>query len=117
MADAVISGWPEAPSSPVQGRGALLAAGAGCACAEVPGRGAGEAVWPGFESAPVKRLSNRFSGLPDDCARASPPSSTAAASKRAPVCLAAGPFRRVMFHPSLLECARFQEASSRFPIA
>ena len=38
IAVAVIRGWPEAPSSPLQGSGALLAAGAACACAEVPGR-------------------------------------------------------------------------------
>src|SRR5258706_12176155 len=37
IARAVISGWPEAPSSPLQGGAGLLAAGA--ACARAPGTG------------------------------------------------------------------------------
>ncbi len=40
MALAVIRGWPEAPSSPLHGSGALLAAGADGVGAEVPGGGA-----------------------------------------------------------------------------
>ena len=56
IALAVIRGWPEAPSSPLQGSGALLAAGAACACAEVAGL-----RWRGglaaFRQRPVKMLS------------------------------------------------------------
>src|SRR5260370_15721334 len=80
IADAVISGWPEAPSSPLQGSGALFPAGAGCACAEAPGRGADVALWPPFESQPVKMLSKKPKGPPpEDCAGASPPSNSTAA--------------------------------------
>src|SRR5258708_16672422 len=72
IALAVISGWPEAPSSPLHGSGALLAAGVSCACAEAPGRGADGAVWLPFESEPVKMLVREVRGPPllDDCARA-----------------------------------------------
>src|ERR1700694_53578 len=71
IALAVISGWPEAPSSPLHGSGALLAAGASCACAEAPGRCADGAVWLPFEGAPVEVLSEKARGAPppDDCAR------------------------------------------------
>src|SRR6476619_8454336 len=58
IAEAVISGWPEAPSSPLQGSGPLPAVGAPCACAEAPVRGADGAVWPPLETEPVKMLSN-----------------------------------------------------------
>src|SRR5712691_7585921 len=73
IALAIISGWPEAPSSPLHGSGALLAAGTSCACAEAPGRGADGAVWRPFESEPVKKLSRKVRGPPplDGCARAS----------------------------------------------
>src|SRR5947209_2761104 len=65
IADAVISGWPEAPSSPLQGNGALAGAGDGWACATVPGTGAPF----GLESEPVNMFSNRESGpRPVDCA-------------------------------------------------
>src|SRR5882724_7537056 len=81
IALAVIRGWPEAPSSPLQGSGPLLAGGGFWVCPVLPGWGAGGAVWPPFENAPVKRLSRKFSGPPpDDCAWASPESSKAAAS-------------------------------------
>src|ERR1700730_7861517 len=64
IADAVIKGWPEAPSSPLQGWGALLGAGAPCACAAVAG------FWP------EKMLPNRFEiPLPDDWAQARPDAS------------------------------------------
>src|ERR1700737_2206489 len=74
IADAVISGWPEAPSSPLQGGGSPFPDGVGCACAEVLGRGADGALWPPFESEPVKMLSRKPRGPPplDDWARASP---------------------------------------------
>src|SRR5260370_33653121 len=119
IALAVISGWPEAPSSPLHGGGALLAAGAPRACAEVAGRCADGAVWLPFESEPVKMLSKKFKGPPppDDCARAAPHTSSAAAITTAPVPLLANrPVRRIMFHPQCPEISRFQEASSRFPI-
>src|SRR5665647_292421 len=61
IADAVISGCPEAPSSPLQGSGAP-AGGAGWTCAELPGRGVDGAVWPPFDSEPVKMLSRKPSG-------------------------------------------------------
>src|ERR1700716_1128118 len=73
IAAAVISGWPDAPSSPLQGRGALLAEGAPGTCAEVPGGVAGEGVWPPFESEPVKRLSRKPSGPPPDGCACAPP--------------------------------------------
>src|SRR5882724_11431051 len=80
IALAVIRGWPEAPSSPLQGSGPLPAGGGLCVCAAL-GWDVEGAVWPPFENAPVKRLSRKFSGPPpDDCAWASPESSKAAAS-------------------------------------
>ena len=87
IALAVIKGWPEAPSSPLHGSGALLAAGAACACAEVPGRCADGAVWLPFDSEPVKMLSKMLNGPPppEDCARAPPHSSSAAVMMTAPV--------------------------------
>src|SRR5438034_10872964 len=103
IALAVISGWPEAPSSPLAGGAALLAAGAACACAEVPGRwGDGVARLP-FESEPVKMLSKRLEGPPlDGCAHASPDSSSAAAIMAAPVRLLVNRLvRRVMSRPAL----------------
>src|SRR5882724_989933 len=79
IALAVISGWPEAPSSPLHGGGALLAAG-GVPCA-------GAAVWPPLEGEPVKVLSNKARGPlpPDACAQASAPTSSATATMAAPV--------------------------------
>src|SRR6202166_398732 len=77
IAEAVISGWPEAPSSPLQGGGAPVPAGADGACAEVS------------VGLPEKMLPNRFgSPPPDDCAQASPARSSAAARTSAPVRLA-----------------------------
>ena len=70
MALAVIKGWPEAPSSPLQGGGADGApsgAGAACAC--------GEAA----DFCPEKMLPRKFdTPLPDDWANAWPDSSIAA---------------------------------------
>ena len=120
IALAVISGWPEAPSSPLQGGAALLAGGgAAWACAEVPGRGADGAAGPPFEREPVKMLSRKPSGPPpEDCARAPPHTISATATIAAVVCLFANnPVRRVMSHPQSLKISCFQEASSRFPIA
>ena len=70
IACAVINGWPEPPSSPLQGSGAdEVAEGEGAA----PGCGAGALALPG-EIEPVKILSNRLNG---DCASAAPdPSAT-----------------------------------------
>src|SRR5438552_2208537 len=103
IALAVISGWPEAPSSPLQGGAAPLAAGAACACAEAPGRWGDGAAWLPFEGEPVKMLSKRLKGPPlDGCAHASPDSSSAATIMAAPVRLLADCFvRRVMSHPAL----------------
>src|SRR6202051_3717719 len=64
IALAVIKGWPEAPSSPLHGSGALLVAGAACACAEVRGRGPCGAVGLPFDSVPVKTLSKMLKGPP-----------------------------------------------------
>src|SRR4051812_11734901 len=62
IAAAVINGWPEAPSSPLQG-GAPLP----------PGAGAGEAG-AGLPFDELKILSRKFSGPPpdEDCASAGP---------------------------------------------
>src|SRR5450432_1219197 len=81
IALAVIKGWPEAPSSPLHGGGVLLAAGAGCACAVLPGAAAGRGLRLPCDSEPVKMLSKKPKGPPppDDCARASPHNNSAAA--------------------------------------
>ena len=117
IALAVIKGWPEAPSSPLQGSGALLAAGA-WACAVVRRT---LARWQGraFDSEPVKTLSKRLNGPPpEDCARAPPHSNSAAIIMTAPVrnlaILAIDPVMSCLHRP---RTSRFQEASSRFPMA
>src|SRR3981189_3458185 len=56
IALAVISGWPEAPSSPLQGGAALPGVVCGCTGA--------------VEFCPEKTLPNRLESPPDDCARA-----------------------------------------------
>src|SRR3979411_532808 len=56
IAFALISGWPEAPSSPLHGGGALIAAGAPCACAQAPGRCADGAAWVPFVNGPGEML-------------------------------------------------------------
>src|SRR6266550_2190432 len=94
IARAVISGWPEAPSSPLQGGAGLLAAGAACACAEVAGRWGDGAFRLPFESEPVKMLSKRLKGPSLDCAHASPDNSNAATTMAAPVRLLANCFVR-----------------------
>src|SRR5438445_12435924 len=69
IALAVISGWPEAPSSPLHGNGPLPPPGGVCG-------GAGE-----VEFGPEKMLPNRFdSPPPADCALAAPDMSRAAAN-------------------------------------
>src|SRR5258705_4153740 len=79
IARAVISGWPEAPSSPLQGGAGLLAAGAACACAEGTGRVVGGAILLPFENEAGKTVSKKLKGPPLDwCAHASPDSSAAA---------------------------------------
>src|SRR5438128_7587598 len=105
IALAVISGWPEAPSSPLQGGAALLAAGTGCACADALGRWPDGAAWLPFKGEPLKMLSKKPKGPPlDGCAQASPDSSSAAAIMAAPVRLLANSLvRRVMSHPTLPE--------------
>src|SRR5674476_903282 len=102
IAEAVINGWPEAPSSPLQGNAAPAPVGAAWACARGPGRGAGGAVSTPLESEPVKMLSNRLKGPPppEDCACAPPQAINAAAAITALVRMfAKNPVRRVMFHP------------------
>src|SRR5438132_6030801 len=67
IAAAVIRGWPDAPSSPLHGRGPPPGEVCGCA---------GEA-----EFDPEKMLPNKFdSPLPEDCALAAPDISMAAAT-------------------------------------
>src|SRR5438105_9330204 len=116
IADAVISGWPEAPSSPLQGGGASLAVGAPCACAEVPVRAADGAVWLPFENVPVKMLSKKLRGPPppDDCARPSPHTNSAARIT-APVrpfadCL----IRRIVFPSHSRKYPLFRRSGRRF---
>src|ERR1700676_1968868 len=58
IALAVISGWPEAPSSPLQGGAALPGVVCGCTGA--------------VEVCPEKTLPNRLESPPADCASASP---------------------------------------------
>src|ERR1700730_16186087 len=98
IAAAVIRGWPEAPSSPLQGGAAPPVAGAVCAGAELPGGAREGVVGPPFGPEPVKMLSKKFRNPPpEDCARASPASSSAAAMTTAPVRIFAdGPVRRIM---------------------
>src|ERR1700742_4685138 len=79
IALAVIRGWPDAPSSPLQGSGPVLpcAGAAPLEGAAAPGwAGAG---WFGLE---LKMLLRKFSGPPplEDCACAGPANSKAAAS-------------------------------------
>src|SRR6185437_15946732 len=88
IALAVIRGWPEAPSSPLQGKAALLplAAGAG---------------WFAFVG-PERMLLRKFSGPPplEDCACASPAQSNAAASSAVAARLfAENPVDLVMSYP------------------
>src|ERR1700712_49692 len=71
MAEAVIKGWPEAPSSPLQG-GAPSGPGAACT---------------GADFCPENRLPRKFETPlpPGDCPRAGAENTTAAATKIAPV--------------------------------
>src|SRR6202040_880872 len=62
IALAVISGWAEGPSSPPHGGAALLAAGAPCACAVMPGCRRERAVGLPLENEPVKILSKKLTG-------------------------------------------------------
>src|SRR6202000_2710973 len=79
IAAAVIKGWPEAPSSPLQGCGPLPDGGV-CAGA----RRVVETVWPPLKKWRLKRLSRKFRGPPpDDGAGAWPDSSRAAAAAEA----------------------------------
>src|ERR1017187_119130 len=102
IARAVISGWPDAPSSPLQGGGEP--SGPGVACAAVP------------DFCPEKMLPNRFEiPPPDDWALAAPDSSrTAATITAAALALINGSIARFMSHP-LPSNSGFQEAPSRFP--
>src|SRR3954452_3040350 len=59
IADAVISGWPEAPSSPLQGGGAPPPPGAACVGAEVPGVALEGAPSPVFDRDVPNRLSRK----------------------------------------------------------
>src|SRR5450631_360987 len=77
IADAVIRGWPEAPSSPLQGGAAPPGPGVACGCAGV------------LDFGPENMLPSRFEiPSPDDCARTSPANSSMAANRKA----AAGAF-------------------------
>src|SRR4051794_24742777 len=107
IADAVIKGCPEAPSSPLQGGGAPSGPGAACV---------------GFaDFGPENRLPRKFeTPLPGDWASASPSAppknSSTAATKVAPVRLANTAFVEFMSFPSGVKTA-IQKALSRFPIA
>src|ERR1700730_13094472 len=89
IALAVISGWPEAASSPLHGNGVPLPPGDVCGCA-------GE-----VEFGSEKMLPNRSeSPPPGDCAQASPPHISAAARIAAPVrLLAAATARPLLSQP------------------
>src|SRR5580704_4513534 len=93
IALAVISGWPEAPSSPLQGWGPPVP---GVVCGGVPAFG------------PEKILPNKLGSPPEDCARASPAHSNAAAITAASA-LVHGCIGRFMSHP-LPDISGFQEA-------
>src|ERR1700722_9093157 len=101
IALAVISGWPEAPSSPLQGKAAPLP-GVACGCAGAPAFG------------PEKILPNRLeSPPPDDCALASPAHSSAV-----PITAKAVSVRingSIFMSQPLPQVFGFQEAPSRFP--
>src|SRR5467141_237417 len=116
IARAVISGWPEAPSSPLQGGAGVLAAGAACACAEAAGRCGDGAAWPPLESEPVKMLSKKLKGPPlDGCAHASPDNSSAAAIMAAAVRLLANCLvRPVMSTPRCPGISRFRRPRPGF---
>src|SRR6202035_5219553 len=95
IALAVISGWPEAPSSPLQGWGPPAP---GVACGGAPAFG------------PEKILPNRLGNPPEDCAPASPAHSKAAAIRIAAAsALVHGCIGRVMSH-LLPGISGFQEA-------
>src|SRR3984957_9483431 len=84
VALAVISGWPEAPSSPLQGWGPVAP---GVACGGVPAFG------------PEKILPNKLGSPPEDCAPALPAHSKAAAIPiAAGSALVHGCIGRFMFH-------------------
>src|SRR5258708_35628736 len=115
IALAVIRGWPEAPSSPLQGGGAPSGPVAACGC--------GADFWP------EKMLPKKFETPlpPCDCAKASLenkaslknkawPENSSAATKMAPArWLTDGAVKRMLcpFAPKI----PFQKALSRFPIA
>src|ERR1700686_629436 len=103
IADAVISGWPEAPSSPLQGCGPL-APGAVCGGAEAPEFGA-EKMFPNRLEIPP----------PDDCALASPAPIKAAAIMTAAVSVLIDGSIGCFISHSLPVISGFQEAPSRFP--
>src|SRR5277367_3401100 len=90
IALAVIKGWPEAPSSPLQGCGPLLPPVAAAGGAEAPDFG------------PEMMLLKKFeTPLPsEDCASAWPQTNSAVPITIAPVRTRANnPARRVMFYP------------------
>ena len=109
IALAVISGWPEAPSSPLHD-------------CEPPVDGAwvpaGEPAWPDFEDPPPKMLLRKSSGPLADCAGAGADPKSAAASTAAPVRPIERLKGRVIFHPRGFEISLggFQEAQLRFPL-
>src|SRR5216684_1808847 len=97
IAPAVIKGWPEAPSSPLQGGAPPPVAAAVCAGADAPGGCPDGALWPAFGTEPVKMLSKKFRNPPpEDWARASPSSSAAAMMTAWVRIFADGPVRRAM---------------------
>src|SRR5215211_3461707 len=101
IALAVIRGWPEAPSSPLQGG---AAPGAACDCAGVP------------DCCPEKMLPKKFETPPEDCALAAPDISASAIMAVPVRPIEDSAVRRIMSCPSLANI-RVQKARSRFPIA
>src|SRR5882757_10810556 len=102
IALAVISGWPEAPSSPLQGG---APPGAACGCAGVSDFG------------PEKMLPSRFEiPSPEDWAWASTASKTVAASMAAPARLTIDNPVSLIAVPVSSELP-FQKALSQFPTA
>jgi len=101
IALAVIRGWPEAPSSPLQG----VAEG-------LPGTAGGCAGWSDFW--PEKMPPNRLESPPPDCWAVAGPAAKKAATSAAASRIAIGSIRGIIFHP-LPAKSGFQEACSHFP--
>src|SRR5690348_701819 len=112
IALAVMSGCPEAPSSPLQGCGPALEG--------VDGIAVPDGVWVAFDDEPPKRLPRKSRGLLPlaDCACAEPHPNSTAASSTVPI----RPADLVVHHamPARYPCRKIlsvQEVLPGFPIA